>query len=88
MTQILRSNRRLPLALLTLFVLALTLAVSLVAPAPSQASDPRTRTGHEFYYYSDETHTTLVGFDVWCSNGSHSGWGYHTPYVEILDAEC
>jgi len=87
MTHLLKSHRRLPVALLTLLVVSFALLASLTAPAPSHAGG-MTRTGHEFYYYSDDTYTTLVGFEVWCSNGSHSGWGYHTGYVEILDAEC
>lgn len=87
MSQLARSHHRLPLALLTLLVVAFALVATFTAPAPSQAG-PDTRTGHEFYYYSDETHTTQVGFDVWCSNGAHSGWGYHSGYVEILDADC
>jgi hypothetical protein len=86
MSTLVRSHR-LPLALFTLLVLAVTVLATLSVPAATQADD-RTRTGHEYYYYSDNTFTTLVGFEVWCSNGSHSGWGCHTSFVEIEDSAC
>ena len=74
-------NRRL-LALAAILVFAL-----LMAGAP-RSSSATTRSGHEFIYYSDATYTTVVGVQVWCSNGSHSGWGRITPYDKIEPSGC
>ena len=71
--------RRVSLALVCLALLA-TFFLAL----PAQA----TRSGHEFTYYDDAAHDNVVGFQVWCSNGSHSGWGRTTPYAVIGPSGC
>jgi Family of unknown function (DUF6289) len=76
-------SRRLP-ALIVLLALALLLSGAPSGPTASAT----TRSGHEFIYYSDATYTTVVGVQVWCSNGSHSGWGQVTPYYKIEPSGC
>lgn len=69
-----------------LSIMVLT-SFALAAPTIKLAAQ-ETRSGHEFDYYSDDTFTTLVGVQVWCNNGSHSGWGRPSAYVIISDAGC
>jgi hypothetical protein len=66
--------------------LALLLAVFMGAPAAAPLA-AQTRTGHDFTYYSDDTYTTVVGYQFWCI-GSNGGWGVTTPYVIIGDYPC
>jgi Family of unknown function (DUF6289) len=73
-------RRLLPLAAIFAFAV-------LMAGAP-RSSTAATRSGHEFIYYSDATYTTVVGVQVWCNNGSHSGWGRITPYDKIEPSGC
>lgn len=74
--------RRLRFALLsTLFVLSFTL----IAPSPMQATG---KLGNEFIYYSDATHTTQVGFWIFCSNGQQFRSGQITQFSVIVPAGC
>jgi hypothetical protein len=75
-------SRRLLLVLAVLLVLAAGL---LSMPLQTEAA---TRSGHEFIYYNDAAHHTVVGVQVWCKSGAHSGWGRITPYVEIDPSFC
>jgi len=85
MTTATKSPRRPSLALLALLALLLAVLVAFTAPSKTQAA---TRTGNEFFYYNNAAHQTLVGYQRWCSNGSHSGWGQITPYSVIQPAGC
>jgi hypothetical protein len=76
-------SRRLLLALAVLLVLAAGL---LSMPLRTEAAT--TRSGHEFIYFNDAAHDTVVGVQVWCKSGAHSGWGKITPYVEIDPSFC
>ena len=53
---------------------------------PLQAAT--TRTGHEFIYYNNASHSTVVGVYVYCSNGSSSHWGVISPYYAIEPSGC
>ena len=78
-----RNNRRLLLAL----ALCLTLAATfLAAPAPTQASIGRC--GNEWFYYSDATHTTRVGYEVYECNCAHYFTGVRTAYSVINSLNC
>jgi hypothetical protein len=65
---------------------ALLLALVVGVPAP-RSLGAETRTGHDFTYYSDNTYTTIVGYQFWCI-GYNGGWGDVTPYVVIGDYPC
>src|SRR6185295_15804197 len=80
-----KSKRRPSLVLLVLFALLTGVLAGTTAPSKTQAA---TRTGNEFFYYNNAAHQTLVGYQRWCSNGSHSGWGQITPYSVIQPAVC
>ena len=69
---------------LPLLVLACLLVLSALGLSRPSSVAAQTRTGHEFYYYSDDTYTELVGYQVWCI-GYHDGWGITTGYVDIED---
>jgi hypothetical protein len=59
----------------------------LTAPTLSLSAQ-ETRSGHEFDYYSDDTFSCLIGVQIWCNDGSHSGWGQTSPYAIISDSGC
>jgi hypothetical protein len=82
MLQTLRSHRRpfVTLALVGAFALLLLLA------APAQPAHA-TRSGHDFTYYSDATHKTVVGYHFWCI-GYNGGWGVTSAYAVIGDYPC
>jgi hypothetical protein len=83
MLQTLRSHRR-PFATLALVgALALLLLLAVPGAQPAHA----TRTGHDFTYYSDASHTTVVGYRYWCV-GYNGGWGVTSPYSVINDFPC
>ncbi|HEV8578844.1 MAG TPA: DUF6289 family protein [Thermoanaerobaculia bacterium] len=74
-------SRRLLLAFALVLVLAVTF---LTSPRPSEA---QSRCGNEFFYYSDETYSEIVGYEVWDCNCYHSYWGERTEYREIVPLE-
>jgi len=76
-----RTSRRLLLAL----SLATLGATFLASPRPTQAIG---RCGNEFFYYSDATHRTEVGYEVWECNCFHSSWGVHSAYSVINSLGC
>ena len=78
----LSESRRLLFALAVVLILAAGL---LSLPLGTEAF---TRSGHEFIYYNDAAHDTVVGVQVWCSSGAHSGWGQVTPYYTIEPSDC
>jgi hypothetical protein len=84
MLQPLRSLSRPVLTLALVGALALVLLLAVPGARPASAD---TRTGHDFTYYSDNTYTTVVGYQYWCV-GYNGGWGTHTPYVVIDDFPC
>jgi uncharacterized protein DUF6289 len=75
--------RRLLLALALIVTLSATF---LAAPAPTQASIGRC--GNEWFYYSDATHTTEVGYEVYECNCAHYFWGVRTAYSVINSLGC
>jgi hypothetical protein len=46
------------------------------------------KAGHEFDYYSDATHRTLVGFVIFCKNGQTFRSGQMTQFVVEEPAGC
>jgi hypothetical protein len=78
-----RTVRRPLLALALLPTLAA--AIFLATPRPTEAIG---RCGNEFFYYSDASHTTEVGYEVWECNCYHASWGVHSPYSVINSLGC
>ncbi|HET9211054.1 MAG TPA: hypothetical protein VFR03_11685 [Thermoanaerobaculia bacterium] len=77
------TSRRLLLAL----ALCLTFAVTFLA-APPRAQAVIGRCGNEWFYYSDSTHTTEVGYEVYDCNCNHYFWGTRTVYSVINSLGC
>lgn len=75
-----------PLRLVRLTLAAVLLLVLALA-AGSPGSAVVTRTGHEFTYYSDASHTTVVGDCIYCV-GSSRCFGTVTPYYTIKNDPC
>jgi hypothetical protein len=73
-----------PLRLCRLPILALFL---LLAPLSRSRGTATTRTGHDFTYYSNASHTTVVGYCFVCVgySGCH---GTITPYYVIGNYPC
>jgi hypothetical protein len=46
------------------------------------------KAGHEFDYYSDATHRTLVGFVIFCKNGQTIRSGSTSQFVVEEPAGC
>jgi len=82
MLETLRSHRR-PILMLVL-ACAVALVLALALPGVSRAV---TRTGHDFTYYSDSSHSTVVGYRYYCPTYS-GGWGSITPYYVINSFPC
>ena len=66
----------------------LLLALVFVLAFASASFPVETRTGHEFIYYNNAAHQTVVGVYVYCSNGSSSHWGVISPYSVIEPSGC
>jgi hypothetical protein len=66
------------------FAAVLLLALSLAGGAPGTAT---TKTGHEFHYYSDASHTTLVGDCIYCPTFSRCT-GTVSPYYTLSNYPC
>lgn len=78
-----RISRRLLLAL----ALCLTLAATFLA-TPQRMQAATGRCGNEWFYYSDATHTTQVGYEVYECNCYHASWGVRTVYSVINSLNC
>jgi len=78
------THRRLVLTALLMVVL-----VAAFAATPSSAATGRC--GTEFDYYSNSSHSSLVGVRGWlpfdCGCASYS-WGSVTSYFDVTDAVC
>ena len=83
MLQSLRSNHRPFIALALVGALAAVLLLGL--PGSSQAVV--TRTGHDFTYYNNAAHQTVVGYRFVCV-GYSGGSGQVTPYYVIGPYPC
>ncbi len=83
MLKALRTHRRLLLAL----VLAASVAVLLLGVFRGAPAAATTRTGHDFTYYNNASHTTVVGYRYYCPRYS-GGWGSITPYDVINTFPC
>jgi len=77
-----RIQRRLLLALSLSLALAATFVLT---PRPTQALG---RCGNEWFYYSDASHTTQVGYEVYECNCAHAFSGTRTPYSVIHSLGC
>ena len=75
---------------LTRIVLAAALAFALGAGAfvPAARVQAATKSGHEFIYYNNAAHQTVVGVYVYCSSGQFIHWGVITPYDVIETSSC
>jgi hypothetical protein len=83
MSATIRTHRRSLLAL----VLALCLAATFLALHPVSQAQAQYRCGNEFFYYSDDTYTYVVGYQVWDCNCYYSSWGVLTDYRQIQPLE-
>ncbi len=77
------TSRRLLLALALILSLAATF---LATPQRMQAATGRC--GHEWFYYSDATHKTEVGYEEYDCNCNHYFWGVRTAYSTIDSLGC
>jgi hypothetical protein len=68
-----------------IFAVALLLTLALAGGSPGSAVV--TRTGHDFTYYSNASHTTVVGYCIVCV-GYSSCHGTITPYYTIGNYPC
>lgn len=68
--------------------LALTFALGAGVFVHASRAQAETKSGHEFIYYNNAAHQTVVGVYVYCSNGSSSHWGKITPYDVIEPSDC
>jgi hypothetical protein len=84
MFEVLRSHRGQILALALAAGLALLLLLGAFNGSPAAAT---TRTGHDFTYYNNANHTTVVGYRYYCI-GYQGGWGSITPYYVINTYPC
>ena len=75
---------------LTRITLAAALAFALGAGAfvPAARVHAATKSGHEFIYYNDAAHQTVVGVYVYCSDGQFIHWGTISPYDVIEPSDC
>lgn len=83
MLQTLRSRRR-PFATLALVA---TLALLLLVAVPGARPAHAVKTGHDYTFYSDASHSTVVGYQFWCI-GYHGGWGVTSQYLVVGDYPC
>jgi len=77
------NRRRLLLAL----VLGTCLALLLLGVFKGSPVAAETKTGHDFTYYNNAAHQTVVGYRYYCPNYS-GGWGTITPYDVINTFPC
>jgi hypothetical protein len=70
--------------------LAIALAFALGAGvfSPVARVHAETRSGHQFTYYNNAQHQTVVGVWVWCNDGQNYHWGTVTPYDTITASGC
>ncbi|GAA5058604.1 hypothetical protein HNP84_005481 [Thermocatellispora tengchongensis] len=72
-------------------LLAAVLAVTAFAVIPGAPAQARVcRIDHTCYttYFSDATHTTVVGGKLETCDGSVSTWGVRTGYIEFEESPC
>jgi len=55
---------------------------------PQSTDAQRTKSGNEFDYYSDATHTVRVGFAIFCSNGQSFRSEQVTDFVVVQPSGC
>lgn len=77
------NRRRLLLAL----VLGTCLALLLLGVFKGSPVAAETKTGHDFTYYNNAAHQTVVGYRYYCPTYS-GGWGTITPYDVIGNFPC
>jgi hypothetical protein len=82
MLQSFRSHRRPIVALALVGAFALVLLLGLPGASPAA-----TKTGHDFTYYNNAAHQTVVGYRYYCI-GYSGGWGQITGYSVIHDFPC
>jgi len=83
MLHALRHHRRLLLVL----VLGACLALLLLGVFKGSPAAAATKTGHDFTYYNNANHQTVVGYRYYCPTYS-GGWGSITPYYVINTFPC
>ena len=84
MRHALRNRRRLLLALVLGACLALLVLVGVFKGLPAAAE---TKTGHDFTYYNNANHTTVVGYRYYCI-GYSGAWGQITGYYVMNTYPC
>lgn len=67
-----------------LLALAMASSLALLVSGPSTSA---TKTGHDFTYYSNASHTTVVGYRYYCPNYS-GGWGTFSAFYEVNVFPC
>jgi len=70
--------------------LAIVLAFALGAGAftPAIRVHAESKLGHQFTYYNNAAHQTVVGVWIYCSNGQILHWGKISPYDTITASGC
>lgn len=82
-------TRKLRRALWIVIVLPTVLATTILLSAPRNAqSCTQSRCGCEFYYYSDASHTNLVGLRIYDCNCNLSSWGTISLHREVICNCC
>jgi hypothetical protein len=77
------AHRRLALA----FALAATLATLLLSTAGGRPAAAATKSGHDFVYYNDAAHDSVVGYRYYCI-GNSGGYGSISPYFVENVFDC
>lgn len=68
--------------------LAALILAAAVATGGATAKQPVPPPG-QYNYYSDEFHTTLVGYEIYECDGTRQGpWGIKTQYLEYIPGIC
>jgi hypothetical protein len=82
MLQSFRSHRRSFVALALVGAFALVLMLGLPGASPAA-----TKTGHDFVYYNNAAHQTVVGYRYYCI-GNSGGWGSITSFYVVNNFPC
>lgn len=67
---------------------ALAFALGAGAFVPAARVHAATRSGHQFTYYNNAAHQTVVGVWIYCADGQLIHWGTITPYDVISASDC
>ena len=66
----------------------LAFALGMGAFAPTTRVQAATKSGHQFTYYNNAQHQTVVGVYIYCSNGQFIHTGKISDYVVVSPSGC